>query len=67
MDSQILQKLEQQNEKIDALAKTVNKLQKYFMATFWITVVLFVIPLVAIVFIVPSFLDGYVSSLDGLI
>ncbi|MCH7529993.1 hypothetical protein IIB50_02650 [Patescibacteria group bacterium] len=67
MEEQILQKIEEQGKKIDDLLQTVNKLRRYFLAIIWITVILFVLPLIAAVFVVPAFLDTYLSSFDGLL
>ena len=67
MEEQILQKIEEQNKKIDDLLQTVNKLRRYFLAIIWITVILFVLPLIAAVFVVPAFLDTYLSSFDVLL
>ena len=67
MEEQILKKIEEQNEKIDSLTKTVNKIQKYFLITFWVTMAFFVLPLIAAIFIIPSLLNTYLSSFEGLI
>lgn len=67
MEEQILQKIEEQNKKIDSLVEVVNKLRRYFLAIIWITVILFVLPLIAAVFVVPAFLDTYLSSFEGLL
>lgn len=67
MEEQILQKLEEQNKKIDNLIQVVDKMRKYFLAIIWITVALFVLPLIAATFIVPAFISTYMSSLEGLI
>ena len=67
MEEQILQKIEEQNEKIDILMQAVDKMRKYFLATLWITVALFVLPLIAAIFIIPIFLNTYLGSLEGLI
>ena len=67
MEEQILQKIEEQNQKIDALVKVVDKMRKYFLAIFWLTIVLFVLPLILAVFLVPTFLSTYLDSFSGLI
>ena len=67
MEEQILQKIEEQNKKIDDLVKSVNKIKRYFLITFWITMGFFILPLVAAVFIIPAFLDTYLSSFEGLL
>ena len=54
MEEQILQKIEEQNEKIDGLVQVVNKMRRYFLAIIWITIALFVLPLIAAMFIVPA-------------
>jgi len=67
MEEKILQKIEEQNEKIDGLVKTVNKLRKYFLVIIWITIAFFVLPLFAAMFIIPSFLNTYLGSFEGLL
>ncbi|MBU3968843.1 hypothetical protein KJ991_01360 [Patescibacteria group bacterium] len=66
MDQEIKQKIEKQSVKIDAIYKSVEKTRKYFQITLWIIILLFVLPLVALIFIVPSFLSSYTNALGGL-
>jgi TRAP-type mannitol/chloroaromatic compound transport system permease small subunit len=53
-------------QKIDAMYASVEKLRKYFLWTGIITVVLFVLPLIGLVFAVPSFIKSYsqIGSFD---
>lgn len=67
MEQQILDKIEEQNKKIDELVMLVNNVRRYFQIIIWVSVALFVLPLIAAVFIVPAFLNTYLGSLDGLI
>ena len=67
MEEQILQKIEEQNEKIDYLVQSVNKMRKVFITIIWVTVALFLLPLIAAMFIIPAFLNTYLSSFEGLI
>ena len=67
MEEKILQKIEEQNEKIEELVRVVNKMRKYFLAIIWITVALFVLPLIAALFVVPIFLNTYLGSFEGLL
>lgn len=67
MEEKILQKIEEQNEKINDMSQELAKLSKYFRMVFWITIALFVLPLLAALFIIPAFLNTYLGSLDGLI
>jgi len=53
---EILKKLEQQEIKIDAMYASVEKLRKYFLWTLIITVATIVLPIVALMFILPALL-----------
>lgn len=63
MDEELKQKIDAQQEKIDEIYKEMKKLKRYFLWTFWLTVVFFVLPLVALVFVVPWFLSTYLGSM----
>lgn len=66
MDNQeILKKIEAQEVKIDAIYKSVEKTRKYFLAIIWITVIAVVLPIIGLVFAIPSFLSNYTSALGG--
>lgn len=67
MENEILQKIEEQNQKIDELLQSANKIRKYILIIIWVTVAFFVLPLIAAIFAVPAFLNTYVGSLDGLL
>lgn len=67
MEEKILQKLEEQDGKIDGLVEDVSKMRKYFAWMFWLTIAFFVLPLIAAVFVLPSFLSSYMRVLDGFI
>ncbi|MEK7652423.1 MAG: hypothetical protein AAB334_00500 [Patescibacteria group bacterium] len=66
MDPEIKQKLEQQDAKLDAIYKSVEKTRKYFQMIFWVTIVLFILPLIGLLFIIPSFLSTYSVAIGGL-
>ena len=59
MDQNIIQKLEEQELKINQIYESVEKTRKYFMWTMIITVALFVLPLIGLFFAIPSFLSQY--------
>ncbi len=65
MDQELKQKIEEQGVKIDAIYKSVEKTRKYFLMTIWITVIAVVIPLIGLMFVLPSFLSNYTSALSG--
>ncbi|MFA6586070.1 MAG: hypothetical protein WCS86_02825 [Candidatus Paceibacterota bacterium] len=66
MDPELNKKLEEQGLKIDAIYKSVEKTRKYFLMIIWITVIAVVLPLIGLIFVMPSFLSNYTSTLGGL-
>jgi hypothetical protein len=58
---ELLKKIEEQQLKIDAMYVSVEKLRKYFLWTLVITVVTIALPLVAMMFVLPSL----ISTLTG--
>jgi type II secretory pathway component PulF len=66
-DLQNLQKkIEEQDIKLDAIYKSVEKTRKYFLMIIWVTVIAVVLPLIGMVFVLPSFISSYTSTLNGL-
>lgn len=63
MDQEISQKLQEQKEKIDAIYISVEKTRKYFLWTLIISITLFVLPLIGLLFIIPAFLNTLTSGL----
>jgi len=63
MEQEILQKINDQQIKIDEIYKSVEKMRKYFLWTFIISIVFFVLPLIGLIFVLPSFIDTYVGTL----
>ena len=64
MDEEILKKIEENREKLDKIYVSTEKTRKYFMWTLIITVVMFVLPLVGLVVMIP-FLLRNLGSLYG--
>lgn len=52
-----MQKLVEQDKKIDAIYVSVEKTRRYFFWTLVVTVVTVVLPLIALVFVIPWFLS----------
>ena len=67
LENEILEKLASQDGKINAIYTSVEKTRKYFLVTLWITVIMFVLPLIGLVFVIPMFLSSYTSSFQGLL
>jgi hypothetical protein len=59
------QKVEELDKKIDAIYKSVEKTRKYFLWTLILSVVLFVLPLIALMFVAPSFLQNYIGNIGS--
>ncbi len=53
-------------EKVDKIYISVEKTRKYFQWTMYITVALFVLPLLGLMFVVPSFLSSYTTTLNSI-
>ncbi len=66
MEPNLEQRLAGLEEKIDKIFRSVEKTRKYFLWTMIITLVLFVLPLIGLVFVVPMFMSNYVGQLSGL-
>lgn len=67
MDEEINKKFEEQGIKIDAIYKSVEKTRKYFLVVMWVSVIAFVLPLIALAFVIPSFIETYIGGLEGLL
>jgi type II secretory pathway component PulF len=64
---ELRKKIYEQGEKIDAIYKSIEKVRKYFLIVIWVSLIAFIIPLIAIIFILPSFLESYLGAFSGLI
>lgn len=66
MDEEIKNKLAEQDIKLDAIYKSVEKTRKYFLTTIWVTIIAVVLPLLGLIFAIPYFISTYTSSLNSL-
>lgn len=57
MDTELLQKLQAQDEKLERIYQSVEKTRQYFLWTLIGSVVMFVLPLIGLIFAVPFFLS----------
>jgi len=64
MENEILEKLKQNEEKLEKIFISVEKTRKYFFWTMVITAVVIILPLIGLVFAIPSFLSTY-SNISG--
>lgn len=51
--------------KIDAIYVSVEKTRKYFLWTMAATIVAFVLPLIGLIFALPSFFNNYIGGIQG--
>lgn len=58
-NEELIKKIEELNAKIDEMADSVRELKNYFKWMLIITVAMIVLPLVGLMFAVPSFLSTY--------
>jgi len=58
MENEILEKMSEQDKKINDIYISVEKTRKYFKWTLITSVIFFVLPLVIILMILPSLMSG---------
>ncbi len=59
MEQEILKKIEEMERKVEAVYLSVEKTRKYFLWTLIITAVVIILPLIAMLFVIPSLLNTY--------
>ncbi len=65
MENDVTQRLATLETKIDAIYLSVEKTRKYFFWTMIVTLVLFIVPLIGLVFAIPTFMSGYIGGMDN--
>lgn len=66
MEPNFQHQLDEQTLKLDAILNSVKKTERYFKVAMWITIVVFVLPLVVSVFIIPSIIRSYTEAMSTL-
>lgn len=67
MKEKILQKLEEQDKKINAIYKSVEQTRKMFLTTMIVSAVTFILPLVGLLFVIPWFIHIMSNAYQGLL
>ena len=62
----VIKKLEEQEVKINAIYQSVEKTRKYFLITLIVSAAFIILPLIALIFVIPSFLKNITGSGLGL-
>jgi hypothetical protein len=67
MDDQELRlRLDNIEKRLEAVYRSAEATRKYIFWTIVITVALFILPLVGLAFVIPSFIDTYTQALGGI-
>lgn len=61
MESDIIKKLEEHGRKLEVIEQSVRKIRLYLLWTFIITLVIFILPLIGLILVIPRFLSMYSS------
>lgn len=59
MEQEIFKKIIEQEQKIEEIYRSVEKMRKYFLWTLIITAVVIILPLIGLLLVIPSFIDMY--------
>lgn len=65
MPPTIEEQLQAQAEKLDAIYASVEKTRKYFLLIMWISIAMVLLPMIGLLFAIPTFLETY-SGLNQL-
>lgn len=58
MEQDIKDRFDALETKIDAIQKSTKKTQNYITITVWVTIIVFVLPIVGLLFAIPAMLDS---------
>ena len=64
MDQEIKDKLDVIEAKVDATLKSVKKIQLYMSIAFWVTVAVIVLPIIGLMFAIPSLISTYSDAMN---
>ena len=65
MPDNFAEQLREQANKLDAIYTSVEKTRKYFLLIMWISIAVVVLPMIGLLFAIPTFLETY-SGLNQL-
>ncbi|MGD0976904.1 MAG: hypothetical protein ABR875_01240 [Minisyncoccia bacterium] len=57
-------KIEELEQKMDKLQKSIDRMNKIFLWTLILGIAFIVIPLIGLAFVLPSFMNNYVNTLQ---
>ena len=59
MPENVNEQLREQANKLDAIFASVEKTRKYFLLIMWISIAMVVLPMIGLLFVIPTFLETY--------
>ena len=65
MEEEAKKRFDAQDELLKKIYKSAEKTRKYFMWTLIISLVMFFLPLIGLLFVIPKFLSIYTAALGG--
>lgn len=65
-EEQIIEMLKQNREAMDKVYASVEKTRKYFLYSLIITILMFVLPFIGLIIVIPMFLNSYVGALNSI-
>lgn len=65
MEQEILERVKNNEEKLEKILISVEKTRRYFLWTLIITILVVLLPAVGLVFAIPKFMDTY-SQIGGI-
>ena len=65
MDPDIKARLDAQDAKLERIWISVEKTRRYFLVSMWTTIILFVLPVIGLIVVIPMFLHSYVDLLGS--
>ncbi len=65
MEEETKKRLDAQDELLGKIYKSTEKTRRYFLWTLIFSLVVFVLPLIGMLFVIPKFLSVYTSGLGG--
>jgi hypothetical protein len=65
MEEETKKRLDAQDELLEKIYTSVEKTRKYFLWTLIISLVVFILPLIGLLFAIPKFLSIYTQALGG--
>ncbi len=67
MDEKLYKKIEDMELKINQIHQTITTTKKMFVWSLVITLLLFIIPLIILIFLLPSMMETIMGSYSGLL